>query len=372
MTLNELAAKAAKRKAKIRKNAAKIMRKTKHDFSALTLTNPNYEGLYGRALNQVHMDIETDALKSIAVKHLKQMTGRDFSTLPAWELATVGKSFYVQDSGAELTVSTLDWIDGKIKYLTQKLDAIPVEVVKVEKPARKSVQAYIRENTRDILAEIDEWIDTRQLSNTLKAYIADNKIKAIDSSLIEGKYIRLLQEITHAVKKTDEQCVEAYQNFDPADMRAMQVFLATLIKDTRGFVNEKISTRKPRTKKPVTPEKKVKRMKFAEKDEATGLTSLPPTKLVGAEQAWVYNKKTRKLTVYNCADLKALDVKGSTLLNWNEKTSITKNIRKPEQLKSLVVDAGKVALRRVMDNIRAKASKPKGRIGADTLILKVM
>lgn len=370
MNLDLSAVKQAKRKVKILAKAATIRpKRMKHDFSAITLSLPDYQARYIKALNTVNIDLDPEKLKEVAVRNLQGLTGRDFSPLNAFELTAIGKTFYTQEAGAELSPATNYWLEIKIGQLMDKLDALPPTTVAIEKPTRKSVQDYIKENTHDLLAEIDEWLDQRNFKQTLKSYLKDNTVKAINAPLIEQKYARLLIEVTAAVKKTDEQVVEAFKG--QKDLSAMQLFLANLIKDVRTFVNEKVSTRKPRAKKIIPPEKKAAKMKFAAADAATGLTSLPPAKLVGALQAWVYNTKTHKLTVYNANDQKALDVKGSTILNWDEKTSITKNVRKPEKLKALVVETGKVGLRKAMDQIKAKASKPKGRVNADTLILRV-
>jgi hypothetical protein len=47
-------------------------------------------------------------------------------------------------------------------------------------------------------------------------------------------------------------------------------------------------------------------------------------------------------------------------------------LRKPEKTLPLVVDSGKIALRKVLDGINSKPSKMNGRIGKDTLLLRVV
>ena len=101
------------------------------------------------------------------------------------------------------------------------------------------------------------------------------------------------------------------------------------------------------------------------------LKSVPTTSIVGANQLWVYNTKTRKLGVYNAEDAGGLSVKGSSIINFAEKKSVQKKLRKPEVMLPDVLNGGKVFLRNVIDSIRAVESPLTGRLNADTILLKV-
>jgi hypothetical protein len=92
-----------------------------------------------------------------------------------------------------------------------------------------------------------------------------------------------------------------------------------------------------------------------------------PVKIVGAIQLWIYNTKTRKLGVYNAEDESGLKMKGTTIKNYVENTSVSKTLRKPDVTLPIVTDGSKIALRKVMEGIRAKPSKLNGRINKDTL-----
>ena len=103
-----------------------------------------------------------------------------------------------------------------------------------------------------------------------------------------------------------------------------------------------------------------------------GLASQNPATIIGAKEVWVYNTKTRKLGKYVALDESGLDVKGTTILNFIEKDSVEKTLRKPEaQLKEFKA-AGKVALRKFLANINAVDVKLKGRMNENIIILKVV
>ena len=87
---------------------------------------------------------------------------------------------------------------------------------------------------------------------------------------------------------------------------------------------------------------------------------------------WCYNIKTRNLTVYHAMDRDGLSVRGSTIIGFEEATSITKKLRKPEAVIKPLMDGGKIYLRKVMENITTTEQKATGRINADTILLRVV
>jgi hypothetical protein len=154
-------------------------------------------------------------------------------------------------------------------------------------------------------------------------------------------------------------------------LNLLQTYTA-IVKDAERLAANASKQRKPRKKKPVSFEKMVAKIKYKVKDDSLKLQSVDPVKVVGAIQLWVYNTKTRKLGVYNAEDESGLKVKGTTIKNYVESTSISKTLRKPEKTLPLVVDGGKIALRKVLDGVNSKPIKMNGRIGKDTLLLRVI
>jgi hypothetical protein len=118
-------------------------------------------------------------------------------------------------------------------------------------------------------------------------------------------------------------------------------------------------------------EKIVAKLKYAKTNEPLKLVSINPTDIVGAQELWVYNTKSRKLGKYVADEFKELSVKGTSITGYNEFKSVQKTLRKPEdQLKEFKA-AGKVALRKFLDDIKAVDIKLNGRINEEIVILKV-
>jgi hypothetical protein len=109
------------------------------------------------------------------------------------------------------------------------------------------------------------------------------------------------------------------------------------------------------------------------KDPATkiDLTSVHPSKLHGASEAYLYDVQLRKLT-YLVADeySKTFTVKGTSILGFDTTKSQTKTLRKPEAQLKEFLKLGKPAGRKFFNEVKAVATTPKGRTSERTVILK--
>jgi serine/threonine protein kinase len=98
-------------------------------------------------------------------------------------------------------------------------------------------------------------------------------------------------------------------------------------------------------------------------------------KLSTASGKWIYmypdHIKTKKLGVYVADDSSGLSVKGSSIINFSERNSICKTLRKPETILPDVIKGGKVYLRNVMSTIKSKEKGLTGRLNSDTILLKI-
>jgi hypothetical protein len=141
-----------------------------------------------------------------------------------------------------------------------------------------------------------------------------------------------------------------------------------------SYISVKKTTRAPRARKPVSVEKQVSKLKYLRsfKDEALklDLTSIHPTKLHGASEAWVYDTAKRKLHHYVADEYsKTFTVKGNTILGFDTRNSEMKTLRKPtEQLKEIM--GSKPAARKYFKDIKSVSTVPNGRFNDNLIILK--
>jgi hypothetical protein len=133
-----------------------------------------------------------------------------------------------------------------------------------------------------------------------------------------------------------------------------------------------VRPRKPRKKKVKTPEQLTKSVQYLPVSEEYGLTSVAPTAIIGATQVWLFDVKYRKLSRINAPANSGLSVKGTTIFGFDERSSITKKLRKPKDVLKILTDGGKIAVRKVMESINTTEVKATGRINKDTVIVKII
>jgi len=195
--------------------------------------------------------------------------------------------------------------------------------------------------------------------------------KAAHARIIKGLYVRQYAELQEAYAGKDDQLKEGYGHIAKKNLRKLVDFYSEIISACDMLGQEAKVNRKPKAKKAVPAEKVVAKLKFKKTDEATKLVSINPTDIVGAKELWLFDTKTRKLGKYVAAEYQDLSVKGTSITGFDENKSVQKTLRKPvEQLKDFKA-AGKVALRKFLDEINAVDIKLNGRINENQILLKV-
>ena len=179
-------------------------------------------------------------------------------------------------------------------------------------------------------------------------------------------------EIAEAKTTKDEDLKDAYSHFKTADYKRCETFYTALFDGFTQYGQVKKATKKASVRKPPAKEKLVAKLKYLKTDPTTKAVSINPVDIIGAQVLFVYNTKTRKLGKYVAEDMGGtLNVKGTGITGFDVNKSVQKTLRKPDvQLKEFMA-AGKIDLRKFLENIKATEIKLNGRINADTILLKV-
>jgi hypothetical protein len=244
-----------------------------------------------------------------------------------------------------------------------------------------TIQDRVREATYAMTEEIENAIESFQTNpdafdpkefkilNALKG----KQAKAAHARIIKDFYSRDLAELEElASGQGDEQLREAYSHRSKKQIRNLIAFYQEIMSACDMLAQEAKVNRKPRKVKAVSKDKLVAKLKYKKTDDALKLVSVNPTDIIGSKELWVYNVKTRKLGKYVAADFNDLGVKGTSITGFSEKQSICKTIRKPEEKLKEFKAAGKVTLRKFLDEINATDTKMNGRINEETILLKVI
>jgi hypothetical protein len=198
------------------------------------------------------------------------------------------------------------------------------------------------------------------------------EVKAAHARIIKGFYSKDLAELEElASGKADDQLREGYGHRTKKQIKNLIAFYQEIMMACDMLAQEAKVNRAPRKTKAVSKDKIVAKLKFMKTNEPLKLVSINPVDIIGAKELWVFNTKTRKLGKYVATAYQDLTVKGTSIVNFEASTSIQKTIRKPEEKLKEFKAAGKVQLRKFLDDINATDTMMNGRINEDTILLKI-
>jgi hypothetical protein len=395
--------------ARVNKAAAKPKKKTvravRRGANMMPLM-PTKGLTWEKAKYYTHYEVESKewltTVKAYIKTHYDKKIVSAINKLPDWKVG--GKSHwtcaaYLLDNQPDLVPEIYKTgIDKWINELSEEGLAI-VEEKKAEEKTKKnvyvpSIQERIREQAVVACEEIEDWLEVRikDLKKfdingfNFNAHFLKMKVTQAHARKIKGFYEDELKEAYEVrdmptvgqIKKIKddfkrdyaEQLREGYDFMKKADVKTWVDALERIMSACDMIIDSAKANRKPRTKKAPSKEKLVSKIKYCKEDTKLSLVSVHPLDIIDSKEVWVYNIKTRKLGKYIAEEHATIQVKGTTLLHFDEKGSIQKTLRKPDETLKAFKKAGKVQLRKFMDEIKTTDIKLNGRLNSDTIILK--
>lgn len=269
---------------------------------------------------------------------------------------------YVSDKHKEFLSTTVASLVEKYKPVKSVTAAAPSVVV--------SIQERIEEKAREIAGEIEGAIDEFVKNSTdfsAKNYLMAKQVSAPVAKKIAEHYVRTYNELADAINKEDPQLVEGYKNFTTKGLKSLHKFIGSIIEDCEQMVQTAKATRAPRARKATPPSKVVSKLKYMKEFSELGLKSCKPEDILTSTELWVYNTKYRKVQVYR-AESGTLSVKGTSVLGFSVKESISMTLRKPEEFFK-GISLGKRALNSAIKKLTTKPTTPNGRINEECILL---
>jgi hypothetical protein len=275
----------------------------------------------------------------------------------------------------------------ELEYLKARLheainsDDLEPETVAADKPVQQVVKAptiqdRLNEKTAEHLAHFEGLYDEVLAGETVKPdafnYLTANTVPQSQINKFEALFTVRKGELLVAQERRDEQVEEAYKHYKAADYKRHHAFLDQLLSDLDQYRSVKKTQKKARVKRAPNKEKVVSKLKYMKEEKTLKLVSINPVDIVGAQELWVYNSKTRKLYKYIADTLTGpLGVKGTSITGYDEVKSVGKTLRKPEEKLKEFAKATKVQLRKFLEDIKATETQGNGRMNSDTVLLKV-
>ena len=271
----------------------------------------------------------------------------------------------------------IEFLDECILKAIDGADPEVVEVVEEKVVVRApTIQDRLNEKTSEIIGELEGHYDeaTINVKSTFKPYdyLVSNNVVQSQLGKYEAVYNARKAELEEALAKKDADLKEGYSHYKAADFKRMITWIDNLIAAIEQYRGVKKATKKARVKKAPSKEKVIAKLKYAKTHTELKIVSINPAEIVGAQELWIYNTKYRKLGKYVAESYKTLSVKGTSIINFDESKSVCKTLRKPEEQLREFAKAGKVQLRKFLDDIKATESKLNGRMNAEIVLLKVV
>jgi hypothetical protein len=266
----------------------------------------------------------------------------------------------------------------ELEYLKNSIvqaiaEAEPVRVDEVKAPTQiVTIQDRLNEKTSQTIGELEGYYDDLE-SIKFYDFLTTQNVPQGQLGKIEKVYTERRQELELAQSKKDEQLAEAYGHLKSVDFKKRFSWITALLDAVEQYRSVKKATKRVHTKRAPSKEKLIAKLKYLKEEKTLKLVSVDPISIIGAQQLWVYDSKTRKLIQYVADSVTGpLGVKGTSITGYDESRSVGKILRKPEEQLKTFFKAGKVELRKFLTNIKAVETRTSSRINENQILLKVV
>lgn len=314
---------------------------------------PSYDIRLHSALSWLHQHLDNRTLRTEALAYLNPALQSladppPLSRLEDWRFTTLGKLAYLMNRGFRPSERTGRWLLTKFHTLVHEAANAPEP-----EPVVRAAAVPLDDPADDLLADIVSLVDSGGLADQPDrpfALLTAGEIKLAGAK----KILAGLEKRCEAVdKRRKKDCGSAIQQ-------------------VRNYLENLAATRKPRRVASKPTDKLVAGLEYLKEHGPLQVTSINPEQIIGAKGLLVLNSKTRKIGLYVAAK-GGLSVKGKSIENYDEKKSVQKTLRKPDEQVPDLRNA--VGIKAVTDVLTAIATTPiplSGRINADTLLVKAI
>jgi hypothetical protein len=277
------------------------------------------------------------------------------------------------ERGYSLKEKDIVFIEGRLKNAFSHIEPVKEQEKKGEVV---SIQDRIKEKASEIIADIEHIVDNRESMRDFSLYewLKGKQIPATYSSAIVKAYQGWLNELLDAYEGNDPDLKEGYRRQTKSQIAQDIVFFSMIVEDAQKYGDVTKKLRAPRKPRTISIDKKIKALKFQKEDKEFKIASVNPEKIIGASELWTFNTKYKTLTVFRAADRGGLQVKGTSIVNYDEANSVTKRTgRKAEYFVERVLNGGKIVLRKLTEEEGIGSETAlANRINENTILLKIV
>lgn len=229
---------------------------------------------------------------------------------------------------------------------------------------------------RVVVSELDKmlddegWADGKKCNSiNLFNLLKGENIATAGLKPVEAWLDLYYNEYNDALEGKCEQAVEACSHLNKSQLKRRVKLLGDMKNDLLNYRASSKSKRKPRVKKAPTADKQVKKLKYQEECNENKVSSVSPLTLPGSKESYFFNTKYNQL-IYVSSPM-GLNIKGTSLKDYDEGSSYKVTLRKPEEVLPIITSKGKRAIDNVLKGLTTKKRTFTGRLNENTIILKV-
>lgn len=248
-------------------------------------------------------------------------------------------------------------IDEAIKKIPTQYAEVEKHPEEIEKPKIKSLSP----KKVELLTEIDEVIEDmingdiyKDGKFTFYGWLKEHEAKACHIHVLIEKINKELEEYQLVLKGQDKELLEGYSHLTKKDIQARIKFYTGVIEEAERYMDGAKQSRKPRKLKTITSDMKLKFFVWKKEDIALKITSIHPSKILGAMELYVFDAKYKKLTHFVAKDGKGLDVYRTAIISFNEKETHTYLVgtKKADNILTELQNGGKVSKKKTIGQLK--------------------
>lgn len=342
--------------------------------TGITPASKHYSSDLSRAFNWYNQEKDKKDARHYLKYYLGKDKGKVLDQVPDSAIVlTFGWMARMKLNGCEFKPEDVKKFDNYITSLPSfKVEKEPVEEIVAERP---SVRDYLEDKAKEYLGDLEGVLDSVIYEKKDFNLLKDMQSRALPAQycLFVSNWIkRKAGEFIFAYESQDAEIKAAYNHIGRRGIASLISTLNQWLQDVEKYSQFKKANRKPRVKKAKPAGAQVAKLKYLKESTELKIKSISPTEMIGASQVWIYNAKYKKLAVYRSDSRDGIQVKGSSLQNYDPAQSEQKALRKPAETLKRVIEGGKIVLRKLLSDLSTKESTASGRINSDCIIVRAI
>lgn len=275
-------------------------------------------------------------------------------------------------NGTQVSSDSMTFFERRLQQALKTCQPEKKEDTVVKTVERVTIQDRINDKVNDFIGSIESLIDSDK-SFSLYDVMQKEEFPAKFAGRIAQYYQPVADEYKLLLTGKDKDLNEGYSHLSAKQKKEKLSLFQQIIDDASRYGSNMKKIRKPRKKRAQSLDKKLKHFKYKVEDSSLKIASCNPADIIGAQEVWMYNTSQKQLTVLRAIDRGGLDIKRSSIVNFDDKNSVTKRAgRNLEDTLKSVTTGGKIILRKLMDDISSQKIDVNDRATSNTVILRVV